>query len=1390
MLLGLLVPLAGAQSPSLCNPPSLPLPAQPVGTLVEQCFTVTASGTGFVSGVQVLTMGTMEKDFQLPSVASSGFTCQNTSVTPGATCSQSATFTPSAPGLRMGAIVLLDANGNVLGVKSLSGIGQGGLGVLVSGNVQPVAGSGLYLNAVVDQISALNAELYVPTSVAMDGAGNLYIADSLHHRVRMVSAPLLPAPGHASPQAPGVVPQIIAGGMISTIAGNGTATWSGDNGPASAATLNTPSGLALDAAGNLYIADTGNNVVRRIAAVNGFPTGNITTVAGLGHAGYTGDSTPATAARLNQPTCVTVDASGNLYIADTGNQVIRRVDAATGTITTVAGNGAMDPSGDGEGTYSGDGGPAIAAGLNLPYAVAFDVAGNMYIPDSANNRIRRVAASNGTITGTNTITTIAGSGTPGYSGDGQAATAAELFAPSSVAIDAAGNFYIADTQNRAIRKVSVGNGFIETIVANGFGGYFDLTTNQLNPINLYGPMGLLLDGFGNLFFADSLNMRIREMQGNFVALNFTAHDVRQGSQSATIDSTIENDGNAPLELTGLTASTDAMLDSSATTCATGLAYELGVDGQCVVGSIFAPTPASSVGVLFPNIQVAGETANTPLFLQLVGEATLVNSTTTVLSSSLNPSGYGQNLTLTATVTTGAGTSNLTGTVTFMDGATVLNPTGITVSSSTTGQVTTGVATYTTGSFSVGLHTITAIYNVANGLDDNHFSSTAAPLVQTVQEGTTTVLASSQNPSALGQSVTFTATVTASNGGGVALDGTVAFANGNTTLCAAVPLTASGTASCASAALLNGINAITATYSGDTGIQVQGSGPVTLNQDVLAPSTTALGSSLNPSHYGIPVTFTAVMTPTSSVAVTGTVNFLDAGAQIGSVGVVPGPSNTGTASFTLPTLIAGQHTITAAYLGDQYNAPSTSATLTQTVDQAVTATAVLITPNPGIAGAPEVLMATVTVTLGAGSPTGTVTFTDGSTTLGTHSISPTGVATLSVTLTPGQHSIVATYSGDANDAGSASATLPFTVVQATTSTVLNSNPNPSIVLLPVVFAATVTGNGGIPSGSVNFLADGSSLGSSNLDAKGVASLTSSAFVAGVHQITAVYAGDTNDAGSTSAALTQIVGTIPTVTDIGSATTPPPTPEIVLLATVVGLSGPTATGTVTFSSVTANGSPQIGAAPLDASGVATLIPNLPIGSYHIIATYGGDALHSSSVSLPVTISGLGAGFNLAVTPASLTLATTQNATVTVTLTSNSGFTDTIGLGCASLPAAVTCHFTALNVSLAANASPTVQLTIDTNNPLTGGSSAMNHHPGGLVLALLPFGLCFGCIFRRVRRRFAALLSVSLLLAGALLVNGCSGITQSSAAPGSYVIQVVGVGANSNISHYQNVTLTITK
>ncbi|HEY1986261.1 MAG TPA: Ig-like domain repeat protein [Terracidiphilus sp.] len=1263
-------------------------------------------------------------------------TCPSAVLAVGQACAQSVNFAPAYPGIRLGAVRLLDSSNNVLGTAYLSGKGLGGLGVMVPGNVVVAAGNGAY-EQVDDGQLAINADLNLPSSLVLDGAGNMYIADSGHHRIRKVDA---------------------ATGLISTVVGNGNALYSGDNGAAVNATLNTPSGIAIDGAGNLYIADTGNNVVRKVAA----STGKITTFAGNINATALGDGGPATSANLNQPQGVTVDPAGNLFIADTNNHRIRRVDVNTGIINTVAGNGTTAVNGSG--SYSGDNGPAIAAGLNFPFAVAFDAAGDMYIPDASNNRVRMVNTSG-------VITTFAGVGTVGNSGDGGPATSAGLWYPAGVIVDAAQNTYISDSQNNSIRKVSAASGNISTVVFNsksfGNGG--------VSTISLYGPRGLALDGSGNLFIADYLFMRIREVQSNVSVLDFTNVPIRNGDRSKPIAQMLENDGTASLKLSSITPVANSALSDDMTTC--DLEDAMPINNACSVGAEFAPTSAGDP--LVGNIDVVAAAVDSPLHIELVGNATAVNSTTTVLTASPNPANFGQVVTFRAAVATGEDTGPLTGSITFTDTTTgtVLQK-GAPVNSS-------GIATFTIPSLSVGLHAITAAY----GGDSLHFASVSDPVSQVVNEVTVTSITSNANPAAVGAVVTFTTTVTISGGGGVAPDGTVTFNDGTTVLGTAA-INASGIAAYSTSSLGDGIHSITAVYSGDPARYILGSTSGSFSQDLQAASTAVVTSSPNPSEFASAVTFTVMVTSNGSVAPTGTVKILDGGKTIGS-GTLAG--TTGVATFTTTSLIAGSHAITAAYQGSANDGPATSVPIVQTVNKTATFTTVSGTPDPGIAGKPVTLTASVHNSSGTATTNGTVTFMDGTSTLANGSLGANGTASISLKLAPGAHAIVATYGGDANDNASTSSALALPINLAATAVALTSDGSPAYVLAPIVFTAVLSSNGGTPTGTVTFYADGASVSSANLDASGKATFSDSALGVGSHTITATYNGDSDDSRSNSATLTEVVQSIPTTTSLGTGSTGGTNPQSILVSTVIGAGGPVPTGTVTFTSA----GKTIGIVTLDASGVGTLVPDLAPASYTIAAAYSGDAIHGPSTSSSIQMSGVPVGFGITINPSTVSLATSQNTTISIDLTSNNGYADTIGLGCGTLPAGVSCHFAANDIALKPGGSNSVQLTIDTNAPLLGGSTAMNRGTdrGGLSLAdiFLPAGLLFGCISWRFRKRNRLALGVFvlLLLSGAMVVTGCGAqFSQSSAKPGTYTIQINGVGVKSNITHYQNITLTITK
>lgn len=311
---------------------------------------------------------------------------------------------------------------------------------------------------------AISAQLNYAYGLADDGSGNLYIADSASHRIRRVDA----------------------SGVITTVAGTGAAGYGGDGGSAVTAQLNEPRGIAVDTAGNLFIADLNNHRIRKVDA-----GGTITTVAGTGAAGYSGDGGAATAAQLNSPFSVAVDGAGRLHIADSANYRVRRVEP-NGTITTEAGVGTSG--------YGGDNGPALAARFQFIFGIVRDSAGNLYLADGNNHRIRRVDA-NGT------MTTVAGTGTSGFGGDGSPAATAQLNFPSGVAVDSAGVLYIADAGNNRVRQVNAG-GTITTVAGSGTSGYGG-DGGPAVAARLQFPFALALASSSRLHVADTANFRTR-----------------------------------------------------------------------------------------------------------------------------------------------------------------------------------------------------------------------------------------------------------------------------------------------------------------------------------------------------------------------------------------------------------------------------------------------------------------------------------------------------------------------------------------------------------------------------------------------------------------------------------------------------------------------------------------------------------------------------------------------------------------------------------------------------------------------------------------------------------------------------------------------------------------
>jgi hypothetical protein len=433
-------------------------------------------------------------------------------------------------------------------------------------------------------------------------------------------------------------------GTIVTAAGNGTAGYEGDNGPATAAGLNAPRHIAFDTAGDAFIADTANYVIREVVKA----TGEIITVAGDGVAGYSGDNGPATDAELNVPLDLAIDSAGDLFFSDTNNNVVREVVKATGNIITVAG--------DGTGGYSGDGGPATAAELNSPRGIAIDSAGDLFIAENFNQRIREV------VNATGHIITYAGTGIAGYSGDGGPATAAKIDFPLGLAIDTAGDLFIASNGDDRIREVVKATGDIITVAGNGTVGY-NGDGGPATAAEISAATGVAVDSDGDLFLTDYSNNVIREV----------------------------------VKATG----------DIITVAGTGTAGYSGDDGPATAAEMYAPlrVGVNPAGQVF---EADGDNVIrefTPAAIVSVSSSNALPTLTAIVASTASAA-LGQSVTFVATVSdlSAGGPIPNGGTVTFSDQAGTIG----------SANLVDGVATLTTSSLASGTESITASYGGTTG----------------------------------------------------------------------------------------------------------------------------------------------------------------------------------------------------------------------------------------------------------------------------------------------------------------------------------------------------------------------------------------------------------------------------------------------------------------------------------------------------------------------------------------------------------------------------------------------------------------------------------------------------------------------------------------------------
>jgi Bacterial Ig-like domain (group 3)/MBG domain (YGX type) len=1011
-------------------------------------------------------------------------------------------------------------------------------GLLSDGTITTVAGDG-QAGYSGDGGPATAAMLSNPNAVAVDAAGDLFIAD----------------------YGNGVVREVTPDGTITTFAGNGTFGYSGDGGPAASAELNTPNGLALDSHGDLLISDAYNGAVRMVD-----PSGTITTVA----------------SGLNYPAGLVVDGAGDLFIADHNNNVIRELTSgpdgllADGQLAVAAGvasPGLINSTGvavDAQGNvYVADqldgvvsevkpGGllSTVVSGLNQPSGLALDTQGDLFIADTRDNTVRELTPGPDGLLSDGTLLTVVGTGSAGYSGDGGQASNASLYLPTGMTFDDHGDLFLSDSGNNVVREVTPGpDGFIAdgiiTTVAN-------IGTFPGSPIPFWNspsdPSGLAVDARGDLFIAVTGNGTVLEETPGPDGLvpNSTlslVDDLFDGGTGVPSGLAIDAQGDLFIEdlngdfaqilevpPDGLIRSVTSFVTESESDSSGGTIpfFIRDPDGnQVEVQGLAVDSQGELIFAQYPGVGFVGNPG-----LTVLANAANTFATTTSVTSSSATSVAGQAVTFTAVVSSQDPISDTpTGTVTFLAGTTALD----------TETLSDGTASFTTSALAVGSHTITAVY----GGDADFVTSPSATLTQQINDLNATSLESAiaAEQSSGGTVVlapattsTLTSTLAAITDLPLSSSGAVSVELGNTAIYAqydsmgnVIPIEASVssgvtlTISCSSGSATvydlqpSGGNVDIHGVPGQGNITIIGRSPaltvdggnvtvgpgVTLITTTDSPTVLVNGGTL--SLRGALVEESSAYAQTTILINGGTVDLGTASSPGGNTFDVNGDG---------------------AFLGNTTSSPLADVGNTLEVNGVPLSAAYLSlttlgssAPSSGL-GQPVTLTATVRGANPAdGSPTGVVDFVD--TTTGTDlgtGILTQGVATLTTsTLTIGGHTIAADYEGDGQFAFSARGLTQAVNQAVNTSTDVSASSNPSVFGQSVTFTATVhsASNGSdAPTGSVQFVIDGTPFGPAVTLSGGVASVNDGALSAGAHNVIADYLGNTGFQTSTSA-LTETV-----------------------------------------------------------------------------------------------------------------------------------------------------------------------------------------------------------------------------------------------------------------------------
>jgi len=630
-------------------------------------------------------------------------------------CEIGIVFSPLKAGLREAHINANDSNGNLAAVVPVAGTGSAALSLIQPGTLSIPIGQGPSYYGPPTPGPGVNTSLETPQAVVIDSNGNVFVADASANVVL-----------EYQPQS----------AVVAIIAGTGSYGFSGDFGPASAAQLASPSGLAIDAEGNVFIADAGNNRIRVVSAVDQ----TITTVAG-GGSGQSGtdplgDGALAVNAVLNSPSAVVADLTGNLYIADTFDSLVREVNASTGIIETVAGCQQGTCLGGSDGV--GDGLSATSASLLYPAGIALDQnEAKLYIADTYHHMVRMVNISTGV------ISSVAGTANvSGYSGDGGPAAGATLNAPSAVSVDAGGNLYIADANNFVVRLVLSDTGNIQTLVGSGSGSGFS-ASGLSSQVSLGLPAGLAIDG-DTLWVADAANLVVDKVTFNSAEVLFPT--TTTNSVSSPFSFAAANAGNEPLIISSI-SSTSQFSVVPGGTCFTVGSVQPG--GVCAFGVVFSPSQSGAqvgqVSVIDNSLNQSTSSIYSASGQSVAAGPAAVLSPTTVAfgSQALQSSASAQ-----AIVLSNSGSASLIITGIALGGA---NPGDFSMTTTCTGSVAAGAAcsiNVTFGPTALGARTatVTVSDNAGNNAATQlvFLSGNGVPAVPTISLSQTALAFGSQN----------------------------------------------------------------------------------------------------------------------------------------------------------------------------------------------------------------------------------------------------------------------------------------------------------------------------------------------------------------------------------------------------------------------------------------------------------------------------------------------------------------------------------------------------------------------------------------------------------------------------------------------------------------------